>query len=146
MIRPLSLPSLDFDEDSDDGEVINELNKYGNVWNLYCNRIINSVDGNDLSFPCMIEGLKRMGRKLVAIVRDVYVFIGSFTYVTDFVVLDDTWEFIVSNLADVVMGKPFRAVTQLEYDCVKGLFSITRIFDTYSFRMPHKKPRLKNFD
>ncbi|GKA26633.1 hypothetical protein Tco_0712742, partial [Tanacetum coccineum] len=44
----------------------------------------------------MVEGLlKSTGRNLVAIVRDVYVFVGSFTYVTDFVVLEDIWEFIV---------------------------------------------------
>nr|GEU78207.1 hypothetical protein [Tanacetum cinerariifolium] len=29
-------------------------------------------------------------------------------------------EFIVIDMADVVMGRTFRAVTQLEYDCVKG--------------------------
>nr|GEV49372.1 hypothetical protein [Tanacetum cinerariifolium] len=85
--------------------------------------IINSIDGDELAFPCMIgfrkffayfdpflsmniitckayntimvEGLENTRKNLVAIVRDVYVFVGSFTYVTDFVVLDDIWEFIV---------------------------------------------------
>ncbi|GKC33037.1 hypothetical protein Tco_1040331 [Tanacetum coccineum] len=64
----------------------------------------------------MVEGLKSTGRNLVAIVRDVYVFIGSFTYVIDFVVLEDIGEFIVSDMAEVVMGKPFR----------KGLYSMRR--------------------
>ncbi|GKF97676.1 hypothetical protein Tco_0293497 [Tanacetum coccineum] len=45
---------IDDDEESDDGEVINELNEYGNAGNFYRNRIINSADGNDLAFPCMI--------------------------------------------------------------------------------------------
>ncbi|GJT51690.1 hypothetical protein Tco_0977847 [Tanacetum coccineum] len=112
-------------------------------------KIINSIDGDDFAFPCMIgfgklvsyfdpflpiniithkayntimvEGLESTGRNLVAIVRDVYVFVGSFTYVTDFVVLEDIWEFIISDMLEVVMRRPFRAVTQFEYDCVKGL-------------------------
>ncbi|GJZ38029.1 hypothetical protein Tco_0584220 [Tanacetum coccineum] len=128
---PLVSPFLDSDDESDDGEVINELNEYGNAGNFHRNRIINSFDGNDLAFPCMIsltkfgayfdpllpmniitltyntimvEGLQSMGGNLVAIVRDVYVFVGSFTYITDFMVLEDIGEFIISDMTDVVIG------------------------------------------
>ncbi|GJT47481.1 hypothetical protein Tco_0956196 [Tanacetum coccineum] len=95
---PLVSPFLDFDEESDDGEVINELNKYG-------------TQGISTAYnTIMVEGLKSTGRNLVAIVRDVYAFLRSFTYVTDFVVLKDIGEFIVSDMADVVMGRPFRVV------------------------------------
>ncbi|GJU26981.1 hypothetical protein Tco_1165602 [Tanacetum coccineum] len=96
---PLVSPFLDFDEESDDEEVINKLNEYGNAWNFYCNKIINSFNENDLAFPCMIgfrkfvayfdlflpiniithkayntimeEGLENTRRNLVALVRDV---------------------------------------------------------------------------
>ncbi|GJV91734.1 hypothetical protein Tco_1539547 [Tanacetum coccineum] len=138
---PLISPFLDSDDESDNDEVIDELDEYGNAGNFYPKRIINSVDGEDLAFPCMIgfrkfvayfdpflpmniitrkayntimvEGLESTGRNLVAIVKDVYVFVRSFTFVADFVVLEDIGEFIVRDMADVVMGKPFRAVTQL---------------------------------
>ncbi|GJV59993.1 hypothetical protein Tco_1466093 [Tanacetum coccineum] len=136
---PLISPFLDSDDESNDEEVLNELDEYGNAGSFYPNRIINSLDGEDLEFPCMIgfrkfvayfdpflpmkiitrkayntimvEGLETTRRNLVAIVRDVYVFVRSFTYVTDFVVLEDIGEFIVSDMTDVVMGRPFRAVT-----------------------------------
>ncbi|GJW56367.1 hypothetical protein Tco_0103098 [Tanacetum coccineum] len=167
-------PFLDLNDESDDGEVLNELDEYGNAGNFYPNRIINSFDREDLAFPCMIgfrkfvayfnpflpmniitrkayntimvEGLESTGRNLVGIVNDVYVFIRSFTYVTDFVVLEDIGEFIVSDMTDVVMGRPFRAVTQLDYDYIKGLISFSGIFDTYIFWMPCTIPRLKNFE
>ncbi|GJU08996.1 hypothetical protein Tco_1125426 [Tanacetum coccineum] len=170
---PLVSPFLDSDDNSDDCKVLNELEEYRNAGKLCHRKVINNIDGDDLAFPCMIgfrkfvayfdpflpmniitrkayntilvEGLKSTGRKLVDIVRDVYVFVGSFTYVTDFVVLKDIGEFIVNNLVDVVMGRPFRAVTQLEYDCAMGLISFSRIFNTYIFRMPLAIPRLKNF-
>ncbi|GJS38967.1 retrovirus-related pol polyprotein from transposon TNT 1-94 [Tanacetum coccineum] len=51
---PLVSSFLDSDDESDDGEVLNELDEYGNARNIYRNRIINSLDGNDLTFPCMI--------------------------------------------------------------------------------------------
>ncbi|GKD64709.1 hypothetical protein Tco_1306817 [Tanacetum coccineum] len=51
---PLVSPFLDSDDKLDDGEVLNELDEYGNAGNFYPNRIINSFDGEDLTFPCMI--------------------------------------------------------------------------------------------
>nr|GEU44282.1 hypothetical protein [Tanacetum cinerariifolium] len=39
---PLVSPFIDSDDESDDKEVLNELNKYGNAGNFYYNRIINS--------------------------------------------------------------------------------------------------------
>ncbi|GJV71198.1 hypothetical protein Tco_1491193 [Tanacetum coccineum] len=46
----------------------------------------------------MVERLESTVKNFVAIVRDVYVFVGSFTYVTDFVVLEDIGEFIISDV------------------------------------------------
>ncbi|GJX31925.1 hypothetical protein Tco_0241780 [Tanacetum coccineum] len=166
---PLVSPFLD----SDDGEVLNELYEYGNAGMLRRKRIINSFDGDDLAFQCMIGfrkfvayfdpflpmniitrkayntimvyGLESTGMNLVAIVRDIYVFVGSFTYVTDFVVLEDIGEFILNEIADVVMGGPFKEVTRLKYDCAKGLVSFTRIFDNYTFQMPRTIPRFKSW-
>ncbi|GJT84210.1 hypothetical protein Tco_1058552 [Tanacetum coccineum] len=112
---PLVSPFLDSDDDPDDGEVLNELEEY--------------------------EGLESTGKNLVAIVQDVYVFVESFTYITDFVILEYIGDFILSKMAEVVMGKPFRKITQLEYDCAKGLMSFTRIFDNYTFQMSRTIPR-----
>ncbi|GJS23708.1 hypothetical protein Tco_0452340 [Tanacetum coccineum] len=159
---PLVSPFPHSDNDSDDGEVLNELIEYENVGMLRREKEINSFDGYDLAFQCligfrkfvaffdpflpiniitrkayntiMVEELESTGKNLVAIVRDVYVFVGSFTYITDFVVLEDIGEFILIDKVKVVMGKPFRKITKLEYDCAKGLMSFNRIFDNYTFQ------------
>nr|GEV99270.1 hypothetical protein [Tanacetum cinerariifolium] len=122
LIHPLS-PFMDSDDESDNGEVIDELDEYEDAGNFHPKRIINSVDLEDLAFSCMIgfrkfvayfdpflpmniitrkayntimvEGLGSTGRNLVAIVNGVYVFVGSFNYVADFVVLEDIREFRV---------------------------------------------------
>ncbi|GJW37233.1 hypothetical protein Tco_0060153 [Tanacetum coccineum] len=171
---PLVSPFPHSDNDSDDEEVLNELSEYENAGTLRRERIINSFDGDDLAFECMIgfrkftayldpflpmniisrkayntimvDRLEGTGKNLVAIVRDVYVFVRSFTYITDFVVLEDIGEFIMSDMAEVLMGKPFRKTTKLKYDVARGLVSFTKTFDTYTYRMPRTIPRLKNFN
>ncbi|GJR10027.1 hypothetical protein Tco_0792679 [Tanacetum coccineum] len=127
---PLVSPFPHSDNDSDDGEVLNELIEYENVGMLRREKAINSFDGYDLAFQCMIgfrkfiayfdpflpiniitrkayntimvEELESTGKNLVAIVRDVYVFVGRFTYITDFVVLEDIGEFILIDKVEVV--------------------------------------------
>ncbi|GKE72990.1 hypothetical protein Tco_1535031 [Tanacetum coccineum] len=172
--RPLVSHFPYSDNDSDDSEVLNELSGYENAGVLRRERIINSFNGDDLAFQCMIgfrkftayldpfllmniisrkayntimvEGLEGTRKNLVSIVRYVYVFVGSFTHITDFVVLKDIREFIMSDMAEVLMGKPFRKITKLKYDFAKELVSFTKISDTYIFRMPRIIPRLKNFN
>ncbi|GJR49783.1 hypothetical protein Tco_1400304 [Tanacetum coccineum] len=130
---PLVSPFPHPDNDSDDEEVLNELCEYENTGTLRRERIINSFDGDDLAFECMIgfmkftayldpflpmniilhkayntimvERLEETRKNLVAIVRDVNMFVGCFTYVTDFVVLEDIGEFIMSDMAEVIFDE-----------------------------------------
>ncbi|GJR29016.1 hypothetical protein Tco_1105248 [Tanacetum coccineum] len=171
---PLVSPFPHSVNDSDNEEVLNELSEYENAGTLRRERIISSSDGDDLAFECMIgfrkftayldpflpmniisrkayntimvERLEETGKNLVAIVRDVYVFVGSFTYVTNFVILEDIGEFIMSDMAKVLMARPFRKTTKLKYDVIKGLVSFSKIFDTYTYRMPRTIPKIKNFN
>ncbi|GKD16039.1 hypothetical protein Tco_1205197 [Tanacetum coccineum] len=104
---PLLSPLLDSDE-SDDGEVVNDI--YLNE--EYFNRKISRFSERDLSFPCMtgfrkfvayfdpnlsvniithkaintimVNQLANRDDNFIAIARNVQVFVGSFTYTTDF--------------------------------------------------------------
>ncbi|GJZ43688.1 hypothetical protein Tco_0590943 [Tanacetum coccineum] len=51
---PLISPFPHSDNDSDDEEVLNELSEYENARTLRQERIINSFDGDDLAFECMV--------------------------------------------------------------------------------------------
>ncbi|GKE48100.1 hypothetical protein Tco_1479358 [Tanacetum coccineum] len=51
---PLVSPFPHSDNDSDDGEWLNELVEYENVGTLHRERIINSYDGDDLTLQCMM--------------------------------------------------------------------------------------------
>ncbi|GJU07528.1 hypothetical protein Tco_1123958 [Tanacetum coccineum] len=99
---PLVTPFLYSDDDSDNVEVLNELERYRNAGKLCQRKVINSFNGDDLAFRCMIgfrkfvayfdpflpmniitrkvyntimvDGLESTRVNLVARVRDVYVF------------------------------------------------------------------------
>ncbi|GJS86263.1 hypothetical protein Tco_0752804 [Tanacetum coccineum] len=132
---------------SDDSEVLSELMEYENVGMLRREKAINSFDGGDLAFQCMIGF-----RTFVAyfdpflpmniITRKAYntIMAASPTSLT-FVVFEDIGEFIQINKAEVVMGKPFRKITKLEYDYAKRLMSFNKVFDNYTFQMGCTIPR-----
>ncbi|GJY42565.1 hypothetical protein Tco_0429835 [Tanacetum coccineum] len=130
---------------SDDDEVLNELSfrKFTTYLDPF---LLMNIISRKAYKTIMVEGLEGIGKNLVAIVRDVCMFVGSFTYITNFVVLEDIREFIMSDMAEVLMGKPFRKISKVKYDVTKGLVSFTKIFDTYTYRMLRTIPRLKNFN
>ncbi|GJT76585.1 hypothetical protein Tco_1043310 [Tanacetum coccineum] len=77
---PLVSPFLESDDDFDDGEVLNELEEY--------------------------EGLESTGKNLAAIVRDIYVFVESFTYITDVMILKDIGERVPSEQRNEPPAQP----------------------------------------
>ena len=169
----LEPPSSDSDSDPEDGEIFNEHYEYGNSGTLRRRNIINGYNRDELAFECrigymkfttyfdpflpiniitrkaynsiMVEQLENTRTNQVAIAKDLCVFVGSFVYVVNFVVLENLSDFIRSNLTDVVVGKPFRELTQMEYDYEKGLVSFEWLFETYIFQMPRTIERFKTW-
>nr|GEU70528.1 protein kinase-like domain, concanavalin A-like lectin/glucanase domain protein [Tanacetum cinerariifolium] len=84
----------------------------------------------------MVKELASRDNNLVVIVRNAHVFVGSFTHVIDFMVLEDIGEYIESDLSKVVMGKPFKDCTQLEDSSNEGLISFSKGWDTFIYQMP----------
>ncbi|GKE75393.1 hypothetical protein Tco_1537434 [Tanacetum coccineum] len=140
----LRSPFLDSDYDSDDSEDPVEPYGYGDAEAFSQKRLINGVNGDDLAFECMIgfrkftayldlflpvniimrkayntimvRGLRSTEKNWVTLVKNIHVFVGSFTYKTDFVVLENIGGIIIEGMSDVVVGEPFRAITQLGYN------------------------------
>ncbi|GJZ32370.1 hypothetical protein Tco_0577806 [Tanacetum coccineum] len=135
---------LDSDDESNDGEVINDI--YVNTGLLHFDPILSMNIITRKTFnTIMVKELASRDNNFVAIVRNVHVFVGSFTYVTDFTVLEDIGEYIKSELSEVVMGKYFKGLTQLEDNRSEGLISFNSVWDTYICHMPLMVPRFKNY-
>ncbi|GJW97306.1 RNA-directed DNA polymerase, eukaryota, reverse transcriptase zinc-binding domain protein [Tanacetum coccineum] len=138
---PLVYYFLDSNDESDNGEVVNDI--YLNE--EYFNRQINRYSERDLAFPCMIgfrkfvacfdpnlsmsiitrkainiimvNQLASRDDNFVGIVKNVHVFVESVTYTIDFIVFEDIEKYIEIGLSEVVMGKPFKDLTHLDDDC-----------------------------
>ncbi|GJR29885.1 retrovirus-related pol polyprotein from transposon TNT 1-94 [Tanacetum coccineum] len=59
--------------DSDDSEVLNDLHKYGIAGNFYLNRIITSLDGEDLAFPSGKAKRRNSGTKMKTLEEKSYL-------------------------------------------------------------------------
>ena len=75
-------------------------------------------------------------------IKGLCVFVGDFTFVTDFMIVEDLANVIDCRLSNVVFGKPFVEESKLEYDEVEGTIRFASNTDSITYRMPN---RMKEF-
>ena len=75
-------------------------------------------------------------------VKGLRVFVGNFTFVTDFMIVEDLANVIDCRLSNVVFGKPFVEESKLEYDEIEGTIRFASNTDRITYRMPN---RMKEF-
>ncbi|GJT42577.1 protein kinase-like domain, concanavalin A-like lectin/glucanase domain protein [Tanacetum coccineum] len=75
--------------------------------------------------------------KFVGRVRSLKIFIGSFAYECDFMILDDTTSIIDRHLGEMAFGRPFIDETGLVYDREEGTVMFKQDGEKITFKMPH---------
>ncbi|GKD15437.1 protein kinase-like domain, concanavalin A-like lectin/glucanase domain protein [Tanacetum coccineum] len=70
-------------------------------------------------------------------VKSVKIFIGSFTYECDFMILEDTTSIIDRCPEELVFGRPFIDKTGLVYDKEEETVSFKQDNEKIKFKMPH---------
>ncbi|GJV61941.1 hypothetical protein Tco_1468041 [Tanacetum coccineum] len=73
-----------------------------------------------------------VGRK-----RGLKIFIGSFAYECDFMILEDTTSIIDHHLGEMVFGRSFIDETGLVYNKEKGTVMFRQNDEKITFKMPH---------
>ncbi|GKB75269.1 MAK10-like protein [Tanacetum coccineum] len=71
-------------------------------------------------------------------IKGMHVFIGNFTYVIDFMIVEDISSIIDPRLSQVVLGKPFVEISNMTHDPPEGVVRFTNGTDEISYKMPHK--------
>ncbi|GKA09672.1 hypothetical protein Tco_0689003, partial [Tanacetum coccineum] len=71
-------------------------------------------------------------------IRGMHVFVGNFTYIVDFMVVEDISSIIDPRLSQVVIGRPFIEISNMTYDPPEGVVRFVRRSDEVSYKMPHK--------
>ncbi|GKD42575.1 hypothetical protein Tco_1267220 [Tanacetum coccineum] len=70
-------------------------------------------------------------------IRGMHVFVGNFTYIIDFMIVEDISSIIDPRLSQVVLGKPFVEISNITYDPPEGVVRFTNRTDEVAYKMPH---------
>jgi hypothetical protein len=68
----------------------------------------------------MVNELEYKGDNIVARAKTLHVFVGSFVYLIEFMVMENIGEIIDSNLTQVMYGKPFIRLTKIDEKLMEG--------------------------
>jgi hypothetical protein len=71
-------------------------------------------------------------------IKGLHVFVGDFTYITNFMVVEDLVNVIDCRLSHVVFSKPFVEKSKLEYDEINGTIRFANKTDRITYKMPNK--------
>ncbi|GJU17958.1 hypothetical protein Tco_1145924 [Tanacetum coccineum] len=68
----------------------------------------------------------------------MHIFIGNFTYVSDFMIIKDISLVIDPRVSHVVLGKPFVELSGMTYDSSLGVVRLTNRNEEIPYKIPHK--------
>ncbi|GKA05374.1 MAK10-like protein [Tanacetum coccineum] len=70
--------------------------------------------------------------------KGMHVFVGNFTYVVDFMIVEDISSIIDPRLSQVVLGMPFIEISNMTHDLPEGVVRFTNENDEVAYKMPYK--------
>ncbi|GJX48103.1 hypothetical protein Tco_0273293 [Tanacetum coccineum] len=71
-------------------------------------------------------------------IKGMHVFIGNFTYIINFMIVEDISSIIDPRLSQVVLGRPFVEMSNMTHDPPEGVVRFTKGTDEVAYKMPHK--------
>nr|GEU59762.1 retrotransposon Orf1 [Tanacetum cinerariifolium] len=71
-------------------------------------------------------------------IKEMHVFIGNFTFVTDFMIVEDISLIIIHRLSQVVLGKPFVDISNMTHDPPEGVVRFINGTNEIAYKMPNK--------
>ncbi|GJY72771.1 hypothetical protein Tco_0477202 [Tanacetum coccineum] len=71
-------------------------------------------------------------------IKGMHVFVGNFTYVTDFLIAMDISSIIDPRLSQVVLGRPFVETSNMTHNPPEGVVRFTNVTDEIAYKMPRK--------
>ncbi|GJS57238.1 MAK10-like protein [Tanacetum coccineum] len=69
-------------------------------------------------------------------IKGMHVFVGNFTYIVDFRIVEDISSIIDPRLSQVVLGKPFVEIYNMTHDPPEGVVRFTNGTDEVAYKMP----------
>ncbi|GKD88396.1 hypothetical protein Tco_1363903 [Tanacetum coccineum] len=67
----------------------------------------------------------------------MHVFVENFTYIVDFMIVEDISSITDPRLSQVVLGKPFVEISNMTHDSLEGVVRFTNRTEEVTYKMPH---------
>ncbi|GJW40186.1 hypothetical protein Tco_0066031 [Tanacetum coccineum] len=71
-------------------------------------------------------------------IRGMHIFVGNFTYVSNFMIVEDISSVIDPKLSQVVLGRTFIKISNMTHDLSLGIVKFTIGANEIAYKMPHK--------
>ncbi|GJS38723.1 retrotransposon ORF1 [Tanacetum coccineum] len=71
-------------------------------------------------------------------IKRMNVFVRNFTYVVDFMIVEDISSIIDPRLSQVILGRPFVEISNMTHDPPKGVVRFVRGANEVAYKMPYK--------
>ncbi|GJV80536.1 hypothetical protein Tco_1516406 [Tanacetum coccineum] len=84
------------------------------------------------------EDITRRVNNFTRRIKEMHVFVGNFSYVIDFRIVEDISSIIDPSLSQLVLGKPFVEISNITHDPPEGVVRFTNGTDEIAYKMPHK--------
>ncbi|GJX03049.1 hypothetical protein Tco_0188965 [Tanacetum coccineum] len=84
------------------------------------------------------ESLDKGVSNFIGRIKGMHVFLWNFTYVTDFMIVEDISPIIDPRISQVVLGKPFVDISNMTHDPPQGVARFTNGTDETAYKMHHK--------
>ncbi|GKB10056.1 hypothetical protein Tco_0843979 [Tanacetum coccineum] len=84
------------------------------------------------------------GNNVVGALMNIPIFVGTFSIVTDFAVLEDMDAYRDEGMGKVIVGEPFLREVGIKVKRFKGIITLYKSDDEVTYQMVHSHPRFKN--
>ncbi|GJW39978.1 homeodomain-like protein [Tanacetum coccineum] len=83
------------------------------------------------------------GDNVVGALMNVPIFVGIFSFMTDFAVLEDMDAYRDKGMGDVIVGEPFLRDVRIKTKWLEGIITLYKIDDEITYQMVRSHPRFK---
>nr|GEU83080.1 protein kinase-like domain, concanavalin A-like lectin/glucanase domain protein [Tanacetum cinerariifolium] len=83
------------------------------------------------------ESLNRGVSNFIRRIKEMHVFIENFTYIANFMIVEDISSILDPRLSQVVLGKPFMEISNMTRDLLEGVVRFTNGTDDVAYKIPH---------
>ncbi|GJW85624.1 hypothetical protein Tco_0158769 [Tanacetum coccineum] len=84
-----------------------------------------------------LDGIRRISN-FTERIKGMHIFVGNFTYVSDFMIVEDISSIIDPRLSQVVLGKLFVKISNMTHDLSLGVVKFIDGTNEIAYKIPHK--------